>query len=387
VNLALLLATGSLIATLYALGKAAVAAGATPAVILLWQVGGGALGLSLLAGRAAAPPLTPAHLRYYALSGTFGVAAPGALVYFALQSVEVGLVTLLTALSALFTYAGALLGGLERFSPLRLAGCGLGLLGLALLAAPAPGAPPALPLAAALAAPMFLAAGNLYRTLAWPAGATPLALAAGMLWTLLPPVAAAVAIGPAAMPQAAWPWLAALAALAPLSYSAHFALQRRGGPVYLSQLGYVMAVAGAALGYLFFDERPGWRLAAAAALIAAGLLAVNRRASGPGHPQGRPGPDRAAPTPQAVATRGAGARPIARDSAKAPSPSSTWAPASTVRYSGYSQPPSALLNTQPLPACAQVAPTSTGTSAAAAMRVPMPSTSAAPPIASSQKTT
>src|SRR6056297_1023358 len=48
---------------------------------------------------------------------------------------------------------------------------------------------------------------------------------------------------------------------------------------------------------------------------------------------------------------GACSRPSLRSSDQAPAPSRNCATASTTRYSGYSQPPPALLKTQPFPRC------------------------------------
>jgi len=284
-NASLLLLTGTLLAGLYALGKVAAAAGATPAAILLWQVGGGAAGLGCLSlARGVRPPVSSAHLRYYLVSGVLGVSAPNALVYVAVQTVDLGVVALATALSALFTYAGALLLDMERFASARFAGCVLGLAGVLALLAPRDvldaGADPR-GLLAAVGAPLLLAAGNLYRTRAWPQGTPPLALATGMLSLQLPLLAFAaalggVAAGGGATTAGALPSLAALAAAAPLVYAAHFTLQHRGGPVYVSQLGYVMTIAGAVLGYQFFGERYGLRAGLAAALVLGGVLLVNR---------------------------------------------------------------------------------------------------------------
>lgn len=282
IAIALLLCTGTLFAALYALGKAGAAAGMIPAAILLWQVAGGALGLAVVAAwkRDARPPLSGRHLRYYLVSGVLGVSVPNVLAYFAVHKLEVGVVALMVALSPLFTYAGALLLRMERFHPLRLVGCLLGLMGVALLSAPSgERSLDAAGLLAALGAPMFLAAGNLYRTRAWPAGTPPLALASGMLWLQLPLVALGFAIfdgGTQIASEAALPVLLTIAALAPVSYGAAFALQKLGGVVFYSQLGYVMTVAGVLFGYIFFGERLGPPVWMAAALVLVGVLLVNR---------------------------------------------------------------------------------------------------------------
>ena len=65
---------------------------------------------------------------------------------------------------------------------------------------------------------------------------------------------------------------------------------------------------------------------------------------------------------------------------KAPSPSSAWTTSVTVQNAGYSQPPWGEVKSQPLPECAHVAPSSTGTSASATTRVRTPRISSTPPI-------
>ena len=51
-------------------------------------------------------------------------------------------------------------------------------------------------------------------------------------------------------------------------------LQIAGGPVYLSQIGYVAAAFGVALAYLLFGELPTWLLLAGVAMIVVGVLLV-----------------------------------------------------------------------------------------------------------------
>ena len=281
-NLLLLLFTGTLIGALYALGKATT--GMAPAAILLWQVGGGAVGLALftLMRRNARPPLSAQHLRYYLISGILGVTAPNALVYFAVHRLDVGIVALITALSTLFTYSGALLTGMERFRGSRLLGCLLGLLGVAILSAPQGNRViDGVGLLAAVGVPMFLAAANIYRTRAWPGGTPPMALATGMLWLQLPLVAGIAWLSTGAGHPGATaenlPALIAIALIAPLIFAATFSLQKLGGPVYVSQLGYVLTVSSMLLGFLFFGERHGPQVWMAAALVLGGIMLANRR--------------------------------------------------------------------------------------------------------------
>lgn len=277
--------TGSLIAGLYALSKLAGSHGVAPLSVLLWQVAGGAIGLSLWALlRRQAPGWSRAELRYYLTSGLLGVTVPGVLAYTAVQSLGVGMVAMLTALSTLLTYLGAVVMRTEPASFARLAGCGLGLLGVAVLSAPgSQGGGEVGALLAALLVPVSLALGNLYRTHAWPPGAAPMALATGMLLLQLPLVL--ILVASQGLPW--WPaadagglvWLVWIAAMAPLIYLLSFRLQQQGGPVMVSQLGYVMTVMGAVIGAGVFGEDLGRHTLLAMGLIIAGLVLVNRRSS------------------------------------------------------------------------------------------------------------
>src|SRR5688572_19041924 len=58
----------------------------------------------------------------------------------------------------------------------------------------------------------------------------------------------------------------------------------------------------------------------------------------------------------------------------------------TIRNSGYSQPPLALLNTQPLPMCTQAAPNNTGSNARATQRVRKLISNKIPPTVSARNT-
>lgn len=285
-RLALLLVTGILISAVLLLGKAAAAAGLPPLTPLLWQVaGGGALILALAALRGDIPRTDRRHLRYYALSGLLGVTLPYALTYWVLLHLQAGLLALLTALSTLFTLVLARLLGMESLRPVRVAGLLLGLAGVAAILLPRLALPGAGALgwaALALLVPLSLALANIYRTRAWPVGSSALSLAAGTLLVQALGVGAvgllAGAIAWPAAEHAATAWaLPGIALLSALTILGTFTLQRIGGPVYLSQLGYVITAATLVLGASILGERYPAPVFAATALIAAGLLLVNGR--------------------------------------------------------------------------------------------------------------
>jgi drug/metabolite transporter (DMT)-like permease len=185
------------------------------------------------------------------------------------------------ALSPVLTLAFSALSGLRRPGRLGVAGIAVGLAG-ALLVALSRGevGRPADPgwVALALLIPVFLAAGNVYRTVDWPEGADPLALAAGSnLCAAALLLAAALALdGPAGMATLAdAPALVATQAVANAAMLAlFFRLQRVGGPVFLSQIGYVAAAVGLVSGTMLLGERYGVATWAGAAVTVAGVALV-----------------------------------------------------------------------------------------------------------------
>ena len=106
--------------------------------------------------------------------------------------------------------------------------------------------------------PVSLACGNIYRTLDWPKDAGPIELAAGsnlasaaMLLVGLLVFHGAASFGTlAAVPLATLGQVASAAGM----FAFFFRLQAVGGPVYLSQIGYVAAAIGLFSGTLFLGE-------------------------------------------------------------------------------------------------------------------------------------
>lgn len=278
--LALLLATGSLLGLSTNLAKVAAGAGLEPLPWLAWSVTGAATVLTAVgAARGRLPPLTARTAEYFVVSGLLSVAVPTLLLFAAIPHVGAGFVALALAFPPMFTYLGALALGVERFRPLRGAGVGLALCGATLLAALALADPEADPrwIAATLAGPLLLAAGNLYRTLRWPPGAAPDALAPGMLGAsallLLTVGVAAPGLSlnvPLDRPEPILLLLLQVATYA-VQYLLFFALQSRGGPVYLSLLGSVGAVVGVPIAVILLGEAAPHGLAAGGALIAVGV--------------------------------------------------------------------------------------------------------------------
>lgn len=281
--IALLLVVGTLLGVFAILVKAAIAVGWDPIAYLFWALAGSGL---ILTGIAFATGHRPPHdrraLRYNLVSGLLSGALPNALSFAAIAHVGASFVALCFAFPPLLSYSMALAFGMERYRMLRAVGLLFGLAGVLLIVAEKVSVEgdSLFWLAVALAAPLFVASGNIYRSLGWPKGATPLSLAPGMLIAaalLLLPYLLLTGVSLAPPPSTAAVWLmVALIVVFAATFSLIFVLQSLAGAVYLSQIGSVGAAAGAALAVVIFGEAAGPTLFVAAALILTGAFLVNR---------------------------------------------------------------------------------------------------------------
>ena len=281
--LVLLVAVGALLGLFAALAKAGTQAGWHPLAFLFFSLAGSGAVLSALAVRAGqAPRIDRRTLAYNLGSGLLSGMAPNALSFAAIPHVGAGFVALGFAFPPLISYLMALALKMERFGAMRAAGLALAFLGVVVLVAGRIALGDAGPgwIALALAAPVFVAGGNIFRSLYWPAGATPLSLAPGMLiaaTALLVPVL--VAAGAPLLPPLNAVTIALLAAQIAVfsaTFSLIFVLQSLAGPVYLSQIGSVGAAAGGAIAVFVLGEPAGASLFLATLAILAGTFLVNR---------------------------------------------------------------------------------------------------------------
>lgn len=275
--LVLLLVTGLAFGCNFPLGKLAVAAGVNPA---LWAavicLGAGLsvlLAASLFEERAAVPGL----YRYAAISSVISNVVPLALTFAAIPHIGSGLAAILVATSPVTTAILSMLFRVRAPSALGLAGIAVGLSGaVTIIVARHAGfaAEEKNWLLLAALIPVFLGAGNVYRTVGWPAGAGPMRLGATInLAAVLPLLALAWAVGGLNVaPLAAIPGIvAAQLAASTVMYLTFFRLQAVGGPTYLSQIGYVAAAVGVGVGIVFLGERYPPMVWAGIAVVALGI--------------------------------------------------------------------------------------------------------------------
>lgn len=267
----------------FSLGKLGVTGGLHPLSYSFWACSGGGLVLLVIcAARRQLPPLTWTHARYYVLAGASNIAAPNFISLTSAQHIPVGIIVLLVSLSPLITYGVAQIAGLERFNPRRAIGIVFGLGGAALILIPKTSLPsPEVYgwVLFALLTPLCYGISNVYLAWARPpdvpslalggamqlgAGAAllPLALGLGKMHLLLPPLTVAETANLAHI---------GVASLGSLIF---FELMRMRGPVFASQVGYIVCLSGVFWGKLFFAEEHSIWVWLAMGVIFAGLTLV-----------------------------------------------------------------------------------------------------------------
>lgn len=281
----LLLGTGLTLGLGAPIAKAAAPHGVDALAFALWPtlVAGLLLGVIGLL-RQGLPPDLPRLLRFGGIAGLFGHALPMSALFWLSSHAGAGFASLSLALPPVFTLLVTLLLGLERLAWRRGAAIGLGMAGALLMLAGRGGSFEATPsvLAIALTIPASIGAANVYRSRRMPAGASGEWMSASTLLassTMLSLAGLALGGTGLAPTAPALGWLALQAGVLTVGYLFYFALQRRAEPVTFSFIGYVMMLAGVAIGTLAFDERLPWTVWPAAGLVLAALLMLQAPAA------------------------------------------------------------------------------------------------------------
>ncbi len=284
---ALLMITGGLLGMIFPLGKIASTAGVSPVIwsfVISFGVAMTLVTVDAIRGGLRRPD---AHrMRYFVLAGTISYCIPNIIVFAAIPHLGAGFTAIMFTLSPVITLCLSMLLKLRRPNGLGIAGIAVGFAG-ALVVATTRGelGQPASPVwvALGLLIPVALALGNIYRTMDWPGHAGALELAYGSHFAaagVLLVVGFASPWGFDPSPLAAVP----LETLAQIVSSAgmfvfFFRLQVVGGPVYLSQMGYVAAALGLVSGTLFLDEQYALLTWVGAGIIAVGVAMTTRAQS------------------------------------------------------------------------------------------------------------
>lgn len=280
----LLLVTGGLLGLTLPFGKMAGAAGVAPALwALVISLGAGGVLLIYMLSRGQRVGLDAGRLRYFAIAAAISYAIPNLLMFSAIPHLGAGYTGIMFTLSPVITLMLSILLGVRRPTSLGMAGIAVGFVGALIVAwtRGEAGKPADLFwVVMGLCIPLALAAGNIYRTIDWPkdAGTTELAvgshLAAAIMLTVVILFRGDFASADA---LASSPLLVLAQVLASsLMFVFFFRLQHVGGPVYLSQIGYVGAAVGLISGTMFLGETYGIATWLGAAIITIGIAMTTK---------------------------------------------------------------------------------------------------------------
>ncbi len=275
----LLIVCGSLLGANFPLGKIGAAQGFSPlqwaAVVSLGAVFS-LFWVLLFTGRLVLPQRN--QLRFIVIAALLSFLVPNLLLFTVIPKTGAGFSGLMFALTPILTTAFSAILGFERVSRLGLIALVFGLSGavtVAVLRSQGLQAPPLIWQVAALAIPLVLAAGNVYRGWDWPAGAQPDFL---VFWSQVLTLAAFAIL--AFFDGTAPPWATAVSrpgpallqgAVAGILFPLVFRLQVLGGAILLSQIGYVAAGVGLVLSTVILGEHYPAPIWFGAAVIALGL--------------------------------------------------------------------------------------------------------------------
>ena len=275
--LPLLVATGVALGLGIPISKAAGGHGVHPLAFATWPTLVAGLAFGLLAWRRQPALQDPMRLlRFGAVAGLLGHAAPMSALFWLTAEAGAGFAALAFTLPPVFTLAITILIRVQQPSARRLFAVAVGLSGALLLAWGRSGslAGAGLPLLLVLAVPASIGAANVYRSLHMPPGVAGAWLAAATLLgsSVLLLLAGSIVPGLAIPAQpAAFGWLGLQVLVLVLGYQLYFALQRRAEPVTFSFMGYVSMMTGVLAGTQVFGERLHWSTGPSALLILAAL--------------------------------------------------------------------------------------------------------------------
>jgi drug/metabolite transporter (DMT)-like permease len=247
-------------------------------------------------------PRDRATLLRYLFMGLFNTALPFTLITWGETLIDSSLASILNGTVPLFTIILAHLWlNDEKITPARLAGLGLGFLGVVVLvgrgltAASLAGSlwGQLAVLAAALSYAVAVTFSRKYLRNQSPVVQSTMVLlfADAMLWLAAPVAERPLDLPGSALSWFAIAWLGLLGSC--LAYLMFFYLINTWGPTRATLVTYVFPVIGLLLGIIFLNEPADWRLLAGSALIVGGIGVVNfvRRPAGTALTTQSPGPE------------------------------------------------------------------------------------------------
>lgn len=280
-----LIAIGVFWAATSPLSKVSVSTGYHPVPLTLWNTIISVIVLTpLLYLKKGRLPLDRRHVLFFLGCGLLGTAFPNSLSYEAYRHLPIGVISIVYASIPMTTLVVALLLRMERIDLRRLGGLALGGGAVALIAIPEASLPDpeqAIWVLVPVMVAISYAAENIYMAKARPEGCDALTVLTGLSWgALFLLIPTLLVTGEDFLPKEASLVEGAVVANTGLHLLAYFGfiwLIGHAGPVFASQVGYVVTGMGVLFGMIFFGESHSLWVWAALALMLGGVSLVKPR--------------------------------------------------------------------------------------------------------------
>ncbi len=284
----ILLLSGSVWGITFTLAKIITQAGAHPIGMNLWQatIGAGVLAL-LLAIKRQRLPVDRHHLVFYFVCSLTGTVIPGTLLFYCSFYLPAGVLSITTATVPILTVVAALLFNIESFLFKRILGVLLGAVSIILMAVPETSLPDPksqIWVLLAVLASLLYCVENIYITLRKPADTDALTILCGMQIIAAIVLLPLVLLTDSAVPMHwIWDWrgliLVSMAFINVFAYGSFIYLITHSGPVFASQMAYVITLAGVFWGMLILGETHSAWIWLSLIMMLAGLYLVQPRNS------------------------------------------------------------------------------------------------------------
>jgi len=292
VQIALVVAMGVVWGAAFPANRYAMTHGLLPLGYTFWVfVVASLVGAAVCAARGIAPRMTRGFVLFTLFTGIGRCAIPVTMISIAVQHIPAGLMVMISSLSGIVVYGGAVAMKREKFHWVRFAGVVSGLVGVLLILVPGSSLPDpeALPwVGFAFGVPVLFAITTLTIDYKRPADTPTLVLTAGMfVWAAIALLPFSIASGsfywPNFPPQLLDGTMILHGTINGIAFIGLFELIRIAGVVIATQTTYITPVAGVIWGVVLLGERPSPWLWAALGFIVGGLVLVNliRRATRP----------------------------------------------------------------------------------------------------------
>ena len=267
----------------FSLARFLVQSGAHPLGINLWVSGMGSIVLSFFLFIRRQPlPVEKAHLWFYLVCGLSGTVIPGTLLFYAAGHVAAGVLAITIALVPMMTFLSALRFRLESNDIKRILGVVLGLIAITMIAAPETSLPDPdsrIWVMVAGVASLLYCFENMVIALKKPGGTDAFTILCGMQ-ILSSVMMLPIVLITDSFVAPSWPLglkdavLIAMALINVSSYGAFIYLVDTCGPVFASQMAYIVTLAGVLWGILILSESHSFWVWAALLVMMAGLVLV-----------------------------------------------------------------------------------------------------------------